>query len=110
VVGWNIAGLAGVAATLAGSLLPSTTLALAASRFGEQRRDSRAMRAFTTGMAPLTLGLLLATGWVLTEPVRSSLGAMLLVPLTVLLLVGTKISPIWLVAMGALAGALGWAG
>jgi chromate transporter len=110
VVGWNIAGLAGVAATLAGSLLPSTTLALAASRFGEQRRNSRAMRAFTTGMAPLTLGLLLATGWVLTEPVRSSLGAMLLVPLTVLLLVGTKISPIWLVAMGALAGALGWAG
>jgi chromate transporter len=110
VVGWNIAGLAGVAATLAGSLLPSTTLALAASRWGEQHRDSRAMRAFTTGMAPLTLGLLLATGWVLTEPVRGSLGAMLLVPLTVLLLMKTKISPIWLVAAGAVVGALGWAG
>jgi chromate transporter len=68
------------------------------------------MRAFTTGLAPLTLGLLLATGWVLTEPVRDSLGAMLLVPLTVLLLVKTKISPIWLVAMGTLAGALGLAG
>jgi chromate transporter len=110
VVGWNIAGLAGVLATLAGSLLPSTTLALAASRYGDRHRESRAMRAFSAGMAPLTLGLLLATGWVLTAPVRDSWGAMALVPLTVLLLVTTKISPVWLVAIGAVAGAAGWAG
>jgi len=110
VVGWNIAGLAGVAATLAGSLLPSATLALAASRFGEGQRESRGMRAFTTGMAPLTLGLLLATGWILTEPVRDSPGAMLLVPFTVVMLVRTRISPIWLVASGAVVGAFGWAG
>jgi chromate transporter len=109
VVGWNIAGLAGVAVTLAGSLLPSTTLALAASRYGDRRRGSRAMRAFSAGMAPLTLGLLLATGWVLSAPVRDSWGAMLLLPFTVLMLVKTKLSPIWLVAVGAGVGALGWA-
>jgi chromate transporter len=110
VVGWNIAGLAGVAATLAGSLLPSTTLALSATRWGAQRRESRAVRAFTAGLAPLTLGLLLATGWILTEPVRGSPGAMLLVPLTVAVMLMTKLSPIWLVAAGALAGALGLTG
>jgi chromate transporter len=110
VVGWNIAGLAGVAATMAGSLLPSTTLALAASRYGDRRRESRAMKAFSAGMAPLTLGLLLATGWVLTAPVRDSWGALLLVPFTVLMLVKTKISPIWLVGAGAAIGAFGWAG
>jgi chromate transporter len=109
VVGWNIAGLAGVLATLAGSLLPSTTLALAASRYGNRNRESRAMRAFSAGMAPLTLGLLLATGWVLTAPVRDSWGAMLLLPFTVLMLVRTTISPIWLVAVGAGVGALGGA-
>lgn len=109
VVGWNIAGLAGVLATMAGSLLPSTTLALAASRYGDRNRDSRAMRAFSAGMAPLTLGLLLATGWVLTAPVRDHWGAMLLVPFTVLMLVKTKLGPIWLVAVGAAVGALGWA-
>jgi chromate transporter len=82
---------------------------LAASRYGDQHRDSRAMRAFGAGMAPLTLGLLLATGWVLTAPVRDQWGAMLLVPLTALLLLKTRLSPVWLVAMGALVGALGWA-
>jgi chromate transporter len=110
VVGWNIAGLAGVAATLAGSLLPSTTLALAATRYGAQRRESRFVRAFTTGLAPLTLGLLLATGWVLTDPVRDSPGAMALVPFTVLMMLRTNVSPIWLVAAGAVVGALGLAG
>ncbi len=110
VVGWNIAGLAGAAATLAGSLLPSATLALAATRFGDERSDSRGMRAFTAGMAPLTLGLLLATGWILTEPVRDSVGPLLLVPFTVAMMLKTKISPIWLVAVGAVVGALGLAG
>jgi chromate transporter len=110
VVGWNIAGLAGVAATMAGSLLPSTTLALAATRYGQARRDTRGVRAFTAGLAPLTVGLLLATGWVLTEPVRDHLGAMLLVPLAVLAMLKTPVSPIWLVAAGALVGALGLAG
>ena len=110
VVGWNVAGLAGVAATLAGSLLPSTALAVAVSRYGHRNRESRAMRAFGAGMAPLTLGLLLATGWVLTAPVRDSWGAMLLVPLTALLLVRTRLSPVWLVVMGAVVGACGGAG
>ncbi|MGL6108945.1 MAG: chromate transporter [Rubrivivax sp.] len=110
VIGWNIAGLSGAAATLAGSLLPSTTLALTATRWSEQRRESRGVRAFTAGLAPLTLGLLLATGWILTEPVRQHLGAMLLVPVTVVLMLKTRMSPIWPVAVGAVAGALGLAG
>lgn len=110
VVGWNVAGLAGVAVTLVGSLLPSTTLALSATRWSHRRRESRGMRAFTAGLAPLTLGLLLATGWILTEPVRGHVGAMLLVPLTVLGVLKTRLSPVWWVAIGAAAGAFGLAG
>ena len=110
VVGWNVAGLAGVFATLLGSLLPSTTLALSATRWGDKRKDSRGMRAFTAGLAPLTLGLLLATGWILTEPVRGNLGAMSLVPLTVLGILKTRLGPVWWVAVGAVAGAFGLAG
>jgi chromate transporter len=110
VIGFNVGGLAGVAATMFGSLLPSTTLALAATRWGSARRESRGVRAFTNGMAPLTLGLLLATGWVLAEPARHHAGALLLVAATVLVMVRTKISPLWLMAAGAVVGALGFAG
>ncbi len=108
VIGWNIAGLAGAAVTMIGILIPSTTLALAVTRWGATRRERRGVRAFTAGMAPLTIGLLLATGWVLTEPTRDSIGALVLVVATVLVMWRTKLSPTWMVGAGALVGALGW--
>jgi chromate transporter len=108
VIGWNIGGLAGVLATLTGSLLPSTTLALSATRWGASRRDSIGVRAFTAGMAPLTIGLLLATGWVLTEPTRQHPAALGLVLVTVLVMLRTKASPLWLIALGAIVGGLGF--
>ena len=109
VLGWNVAGLAGSLAALAGSLLPSTTLALWATRWGTRRRDTRGVRAFTSGMAPLTVGLLLATGWVLTDPSRGHPGLMAVVALTVAATLSRwRPSPIWLVAAGLAAGALGW--
>lgn len=110
VIGWNIAGLAGVLAAMAGNLLPSTTLALAATRWSGSRRDSLAVRAFTQGMAPLTIGLLLATAWVLTDPVRTHAGAWVLVGSTLIVMLRTKLSPLWPVALGALVGALGGVG
>lgn len=108
VLGYNVAGLPGAFATMAGIMLPSTTLTLWATRWARARRDTLGVRAFTAGLAPMTLGLLLATGWVLAEPARGSLGAIALLIATVLAILLTKISPMWLVAAGALAGVLGW--
>ena len=68
VVGWNVAGPLGALATMSGTLLPSTALTLLATRWGARRREARGVRAFTTGLTPLTIGLLVATGWVLAEP------------------------------------------
>ncbi len=111
VIGWNVAGLAGMAATLIGCLLPSTALTLVLTRWGSQRGNTRAARAFTVGMAPLTLGLLAATGWILAEPfVREPSqrwGALGLVVVTLVVMLRSKISPMWLVALGALAGVFG---
>jgi len=108
VLGWNVAGPVGAAATLLGIMLPSTTLALWAARWGAKRRDTLAVRAFTAGLAPLTIGLLLATGWVLTDPARGHWELLALVALTVAVMLRSAASPIWMVAVGMLAGALGW--
>jgi chromate transporter len=108
VIGYNVAGLAGAAVTMVGILLPSTTLALAVARYGQRRQDSRGVRAFTAGMAPLTIGLVLATGWLLTEPTRQQPAAVALVVVTVLAMWRSAISPMWLIALGAMVGALGW--
>lgn len=115
VVGWNVAGPLGAFATMLGILLPSTVLSFAVSRFGAKRRETRGVRAFTTGMTPITIGLLLATGWVLADPYIvgpsqrvSGLGAIGLIALSLIVMLRTRWSPMWLVLVGAVVGGLGW--
>lgn len=108
VLGHAIAGLPGAFAALAGILIPSTTLALAASRWGHKRRETRGVRAFVAGMAPVTIGLLLSAGTVLASPLARVPQAWLLIAATVALSVKTRISPVWLIAAGAVVGAAGW--
>ena len=62
VIGYAVAGFGGAAVALLGMLIPSTTLALAATRWGRRRREQRGVRAFVAGMAPITIGLILCTG------------------------------------------------
>jgi chromate transporter len=108
VVGYVAGGLPGALAALAGMLLPSSTLTLVATRWGSQRRETRGVRAFIAGMAPVTLGLLLSTGWLLSVPVVRTPVAVLLFAGTIALMWGTRVSPMWAIAVGAVAGAAGW--
>ncbi len=112
VLGYQVAGVAGAAAALIGILLPSTLLSLAVSRWGARRRDTPAVRAFTAGLAPMTIGLLMTAGWVLALPFLREpdhrLGAMALIGVTVAVMLGTRLAPIWLIAAGAVVGAMGW--
>lgn len=112
VLGWNVAGAIGVIATMLGILLPSSFLSLYVTRWGARNRQSRGVRSFTIGMTPLTIGLLLATGWVLAKPYLAVAahrwGATGLIVVTVLVMTRTRWSPMWLVLLGAVAGVLGW--
>ena len=107
-VGWNVAGVAGALATMAGIMLPSSLLAVAAGRYGQRHAQSLQVRAFTAGLTPLTLGLLAATAWVLFFPTRHSPGAAALLLAALLANVRFKVGPMWLIGAGAAAGALGW--
>jgi chromate transporter len=111
-LGWSVAGPIGAAVTLLGTLLPSTLVTLSVTRWGARRRESRGVRAFTTGLTPLTIGLLVATGWLLAAPYATdrvhAVGTVALVVVTVAVMVRTKVSPMWLVGGGAVVGALGW--
>lgn len=111
VLGFQVAGLAGAAAALLGILLPSTLLSLGVSRWGATRRDTALVRAFTAGLAPVTVGLTFATGWLLALPFIGDAahrnGALVLIALTALVTLKTKLAPIWMIAVGAATGAFG---
>ena len=72
-LGWNVGlnagglptALLGMAVTMLGIMIPSTTLTYLAARWGHANRELRGVRAFKQGMAPIVIALLVATGWIL---------------------------------------------
>lgn len=106
-LGWYSGGLGGAVVSMLGIMLPSTTLALAVSRWVASRRHWLSVQAFQAGMVPVTIGLLLATGWHLTPPLQTQPRALLLSTVIALLVWRTKVSLIWLVLAGAVLGAVG---
>jgi len=106
-LGYQAAGLAGALTTLTAMMLPSTTLALAAGRWGHAQRERLAVRAFKAGMAPVAIALMAATAWILSTetPGRVHLAV---TAVAALLVWRTRVHLLWLIAAGAAIGALGW--
>lgn len=118
-LGWNVGinaggiftGILGMCATMIGILLPSTTLTYLAASWGHRNRGLRSVRAFKQGMAPIVIALLIATGWVMAsahpDPVTDWRLWLLTIAVT-LLVWRTRIHLLWLLAIGAALGWLGW--
>ncbi len=105
-IGWNAAGTLGAIATTLGIILPSSVLALYANRWAQHRADRPLVKAFRGGMIPITVGLLLATAWVLAEPNLDKPILMLISLVSLTLTIRTKLNPLWLIGGGGLAGML----
>lgn len=105
-------GLFGLMVTMLGIMLPSTTLTYLATRWGHRNRDRRGVRAFKQGMAPVVVGLLIATGWVLAAGNHAgdapAWHLWLLTAVAALIVWRTRIHLLWLLGAGALLGAVGF--
>jgi chromate transporter len=112
VLGWNVAGLAGAVTAMGGIMLPSTLLTLTATRWARANREHLALRSFSAGMMPLTLGLIIATGWLLALPFlrvdEHRWGTLALIAVTILLTLKTRLGLVWMVLGGGILGALGF--
>ena len=106
VLGWGVGGLLGMCVTMTGILLPSTTLTYFAARWGEARRSTRGVQAFVAGMAPLSVGLVLSTGFILGRPGYANPWLLAAMVATVAVCMRSKISPLWLIGAGGAVGAM----
>ena len=115
-MGWHVgmnagsmgAALLGVAVTMLGIMIPSTVVTYAAAQWGHRNRELRAVRAFKQGMAPLVIALLLSTAWILGSAGGQSANwpLWLLSAVSGLVIWRTKLHLLWLLAAGAVLGAL----
>lgn len=108
--GWLL-GAVGMAVCMLGIMLPSSLLTWTATRWGHRNRERRDVRAFKQGMAPVVIGLLLATSWVLARAHgewATDWPLWLLTAVTVVLVWRTKLHLLWMLGAGAALGAAGW--
>lgn len=107
-LGWSAAGWPGVIACLGGILLPSSLLVARVSPWVRTHREHPLLRAFQVGSAPLVLGLVLASAWLLAKPSLDGVAAALLL---LVVAIGAALRPRWpplgWLALGAVAGAAG---
>jgi chromate transporter len=106
-IGWQVAGWAGAAATTLPWLVPASTLTLLVGHLHARHPHAALGRAIRRGLTPLTIGLMLASGWTLMRAVDHAWGGYLLTLLAVVVVLRTPWNPLWLIAAGALVGMAG---
>lgn len=106
-IGWKVAGVAGAVVSMLAMCGPSSVLTYQVARAWDRFRDAPLRRAIERGLAPVTVGLILASGYVLTRTADHSWPAYAITATTLLLAMTTRMHPLWVLAAAAGLGALG---
>lgn len=106
-IGWQVAGWVGALATTVAVVLPSLGCTLAVLRWGARGLESRLGRAIRAGLAPVTIGFMFSSAWVLMHPAEPDWPMLAATAVTLALVLRTRLNPLWMIAAGALAGVAG---
>lgn len=106
-IGWQVAGLPGALVATAATCVPPSVLTYFVERAWSRARGTLWQRAVESGLAPITVGLVLSTGWLLARGSHTGWRAALLTAATAITVALTRVNPLWLFVAAA---ALGLAG
>jgi len=103
-------GLLGMMLTMLGIMLPSSVLTYKATKWAHVNRDLISVQTFKSGMAPIVIGLLVSTGWLLSAAHRDlaqDWKIWMVTAVATLVMLRTSIHLLWLIAAGGILGAAG---
>jgi chromate transporter len=106
-VGWKVAGVLGGVVAMLAMCGPSSLLTYGVAHVWERWRDAPWRIAVQRGLAPVTVGLILSSGYILARTADHSWAAYTITGATLLLALTTRLHPLWLLAVAAVLGACG---
>lgn len=105
-IGWEVAGVAGAIAATLGMCLPmSVAIYLLFGRW-EQFKEARWRKAIQMGVAPMAVGLIVSSGTLIGKAAGFNFWVAGLMLGAAYFSTQSKLHPLWLIAAGALVGAL----
>jgi chromate transporter len=106
-IGWKVAGIVGALTTTLAMCGPASLLTYYVARVWERFRAAPLRIAIQHALAPVTVGLVLSSGYVLTRTADHGWPAYAVTGITVLLGLTTRLHPLWMLTAAAGLGALG---
>jgi len=107
VIGWKVDGFAGALVATVAICAPASILTFAVAHVWDRFRDAPLRAAIQRGLAPVTVGLVLASGYVLARAADETLAAYAMTAVTAILALATRVHPLWFLALAATLGAFG---
>ncbi len=106
-VGWRAAGIPGALVATAAMCGPSCLLTFWVAKLWDRYRAAPWRRAIAAGLAPVTVGLVAATAWLLVRGADLNVRLAAITLATGLAAAFTRLNPLWLLAVAAGLGLLG---
>src|SRR6266851_2614207 len=106
-IGWKVGGLTGALACAVATCGPSCTVAFVAFRLGHRFRDAPWQQIVRRGLVPVTVGIVIASGYVLARAADTGWEAAAITGAAAGLMLGTRINPLWILVTAGAIGGLG---
>jgi len=106
-IGLKVWGLPGAAASALATFGPPCMMYFAAFRLWDRFREARWQRIARRGLAPVTIGLVVAGGVVMARTADTDWALLAVTIAAAAVFLATRINPLWTLAAGAALGALG---
>ncbi|MEB6667672.1 chromate transporter [Acinetobacter vivianii] len=100
-VGWHVAGPAGLLVTSLAKFGPSSIITIYALKFWERFKANPLRARFEKALKPITVGLVLVSAWLIADASAQNLLLVMIVIVTAILGMFKKIHPLWVMAAGA---------
>jgi len=102
-IGWHMAGLAGLLVASLAMFAPTSVMALAVGRLVKRMADVHLLQVIQAGLVPIAVGLMLASGIVITRAADRGWLTATITAATTWFVLRCNRNPLWALAGGALA-------
>jgi len=106
-IGWHVAGAWGALLATLAMTGPTCVLAYFVGGLWHRFREAHWRKVVQGALVPLTIGLIIASGLIVAEGAARTWQTAAFTAIAALVIIFTRISPLWLLASGGLLGAVG---
>ena len=106
-VGWQVWGLPGAIASAFATFGPPCTIYFASYRLWDRFREARWQPVVRSGLVPVTIGLVIASGTVMVGASYTGWASLSVSVAAIVLMLSTRINPLWMLLGGGILGGVG---